>query len=119
MADSYHHAVSSAKKWGGEPEEYLEIHQWFDGSKMIACDMRHRALRHHAEGVTLAVTLFGPVVTLKSGRKVPVRWIGEQHIREDFGFIPSFIDWMRAIKAEPWMNKVPKLDVSGADPTRA
>ena len=35
MAHSYHHAVSSARKWGGVPEDYLAIHTWFDKSKEI------------------------------------------------------------------------------------
>jgi hypothetical protein len=116
MADSYHHAVSSARKWGGTAEDYLAIHQWFDGSKAISCDFRHRALRHHAEGIALAVQLFGPILTTSTGREVPVRWVGEQHVKEDFGHIPSFVDWLRAIKPEPWMGRVPKLDVDGANP---
>jgi Domain of unknown function (DUF6915) len=61
MADAWHHAISSAKTWGGNPEDYHAIHLWFDGSKEIICDFRHRALRHHAEGITLGVKLFGPV----------------------------------------------------------
>ena len=109
MADPYHHAVSSSKKWGGTPEDYIDIHQWFDASKAHACDMRHRALRHHSEGIMQAVQIFGHIRTVSTGRRVPVRWIGEQHVKEDFGFIPSFVDWMRAIKAEPWMNKPQKL----------
>ena len=116
MADPYHHAVSSAKKWGGKAEDYLHIHQWFDESKQITCDFRHRALRHHAEGIMMCVKVFGPVVRVSSGRDVPTRWIGEQHVLEDFGKIPSFIDWVRAIKPEPWMGRVPKLpdEVTGA-----
>lgn len=109
MADAYHHAISSSKKWGGEPEDYLDIHEWFDGSKEIICDFRHRALRHHAEGITLAIQLFGPVREISTGRRVPTRWIGEQHVREDFGWIPSFVDWCRAIKPAPWMGKVPDI----------
>lgn len=50
MAHSYHHAVSSTRKWGGTPEDYQSIHDWLDGSKLILADFRHRALRHHAEG---------------------------------------------------------------------
>jgi hypothetical protein len=50
MAHSYHHAVSSARKWGGAPDDYQSIHDWFDSSKVILADFRHRALRHHAEG---------------------------------------------------------------------
>jgi len=55
MAHSYHHAVSSARKWGGAAEDYLAIHTWFDRSKEIVADFRHRALRHHAEGIFPAV----------------------------------------------------------------
>ena len=51
MADAWHHALSSARKYGGKPEDYIAIHYWFDSSKAIMCDFRHRALRHHAEGI--------------------------------------------------------------------
>jgi hypothetical protein len=30
MAHPFHHALSSAKKWGGSPEDYLLLHQWLD-----------------------------------------------------------------------------------------
>ena len=59
MAHPYHHALSSVRKWGGAVEDYIRIHNWFDGSKMITADFRHRALRHHAEGIFMAETLFG------------------------------------------------------------
>jgi hypothetical protein len=88
VPDAYHHAMSSSRKWGGLPEDYLKIHQWFDGSKAIVCDFRHRALRHHAEGIDLAIQLFGPVIKISTGRSIPTRWIGEQHIQEDFGHKP-------------------------------
>ena len=111
MADAYHHAMSSARKFGGKPDDYLNIHYWFDSSKAIMCDFRHRALRHHAEGIDASLHLFGMAITNSDGNIVPVRWIGEQHIREDFGHVPSFVDWARAIKVEPWMNRVPKLNI--------
>jgi hypothetical protein len=76
---------------------------------MIIADFRHRALRHHAEGIFMAETLFGLTVTLSTGRNVPVRWIGEQHIREDLGFIPSFADWAKALRPEPWMGPALRL----------
>src|SRR5580704_13461430 len=51
MGHCYHHALSSARKWGGTAEDYLATHQWFDErSKLITADFRHRMLRHHAEG---------------------------------------------------------------------
>ena len=30
-------------------------------------------------------------------------------LKEDFGHVPSWVDWARAIKHEPWMNKPMKL----------
>jgi hypothetical protein len=110
MAHPYHHAVSSARKWGGEPADYLAIHAWFDESKKITADFRHRALRHHAEGIFMAETIFGPTVANSAGRIVPTRLIGEQHVTEDLGFIPSFADWVKAIEPQPWMGRAMKLD---------
>lgn len=105
MAHPYHHALSSAKKWGGTAEDYLALHHWFDESKAIIGDFRHRALRHHAEGVFMLERLYGTTITISTGRVVPVRYIGEQHVREDLGFIPSFADWARCIRPEPWMGR--------------
>ena len=106
MGHCYHHALSSARKWGGEAEEYLPLHQWFDEPyKLITADFRHRAHRHHAEGVLMLEPFFGPTLTISTGRVVPVRLIGEQHVREDLGFIPSFADWVRCIRPEPWMER--------------
>ena len=73
MAHLYHHALSSVKKWGGIPEDYIRIHDWFDESKMIIADFRHRALRHHAEGIFMAETIFGSTITISTGRAIPVR----------------------------------------------
>ena len=63
MGHCYHHALSSVRKWGGEPEDYLPLHQWFDEpSKLITADFRHRALRHHAEGVFMLERFFGATI---------------------------------------------------------
>ena len=109
MAHPYHHALSSAKKWGGTAEDFLSPHSWFDESKLITADFRHRALRHHAEGIFMAERFFGQVITISTGRIVPVRLIGEQHVREDLGFIPGFADWIKAIRPEPWMGRTTAL----------
>jgi hypothetical protein len=109
MAHAYHHALSSAKKWGGTAEDFLDLHTWFDESKLITADFRHRVLRHHAEGIFMAERFFGPVMTISTGRIVPVRLIGEQHVREDLGFIPGFADWIKTIRPEPWMGRTNAL----------
>lgn len=108
----HHHAAASAKRWGGVEGDYLPIHQWFDESKAFIADARHRALRHHAQGIFDAERVFGVTITNSAGKKVPVRYIGEQHVKEDCGgIIPSVTDWLRCIKPERWMNKVGKYRV--------
>ena len=59
MAHPYHHSLSSVKKWGGNVDDYQPIHDWFDQSKQIIADFRHRALRHHAEGIFMLVIWTG------------------------------------------------------------
>jgi len=65
---------------------------------------------HHSAGIWLAETIFGPTITLSTGRIIPTRWVGEQHVREDLGFIPSFTDWVKAIRPEPWMGRTEKIE---------
>jgi hypothetical protein len=110
MAHCYYHALSSVRKWGGRPDDYLPLHQWFDQSKAILADPRHRALRHHAEGIFMLETLFGATLVNADGRTVPVRLVGEQHVREDLGSIPSFADWARLIAPQAWMLRGHHLD---------
>jgi hypothetical protein len=105
MAHPYHHATSSAKRWGGTPEDYLGIHEWFDETKAHHADFRHRALRHHAEGIFLCERIFGVTLTNSDGRAIPVRWVGEQHVREDLGVIPAATDWLREIAPRAWMAR--------------
>lgn len=103
MAHPYHHALSSVKKWGGVPENYQAIHDWFDESKAHVADFRHRALRHHSEGIFMAEKIFGTTITNADGRVVPVRYIGEQHVKEDLGKIPTLADWLLNIQPQGWM----------------
>lgn len=110
MAHCYYHALSSVRKWGGVVEDYLPLHQWFDQSKAILADPRHRALRHHAEGIFMLEALFGATIVNADGRTVPVRLVGEQHVREDLGSIPSFADWARLITPQAWMLRGHRLD---------
>ena len=84
--------------------------QIIDSSKAHSADFRHRAMFHHAAGIWLSETVFGPTITLSTGRIIPTRWVGEQHVREDLGFIPSFTDWVKAIRPEPWMGRTEKIE---------
>lgn len=106
MSKPYIHCQSSVKKFGGVIEDYLPIHNWFDETKAIIPDNRHRALRHHAEGIFLCERIFGVVIKNSDGKMVSVRDIGEQHVLEDFGnkFIPTAQDYIQLMSFEDWMN---------------
>jgi hypothetical protein len=105
MAHPYFHALSSVHRFGGRPDDYQAIHDWFDESKKMVCDWRHRALRHHAEGIFLAEAVFGTTIINSDGKHIPVRLIGEQHVREDLGWIPTVHHWFRNLRHEPWMTR--------------
>lgn len=110
MSHPYHHALSSVKKWGGCVEDYLPIHNWFDESKAYYADFRHRALRHHSEGIYECEQKFGVTITLNNGKQIPTRWVGEQHVKEDLGRIPTIQDWFTNITPQSWMGKTAKLE---------
>jgi hypothetical protein len=47
--------------------------------------------------------LFGTTITLSTGRVLPVRFVGEQHVLEGLGRIPTVADWLIKIQPESWM----------------
>jgi len=107
-----HHSMTSVKVWGGKLEDYQAIHDWFDATKELWADARHRALRHHSQGIFEAERVFGHAITNSDGKLVPVRYIGEQHVKEDCGGrIPTIVDWLGKIPMEVWMNRSYKVDV--------
>lgn len=105
MAHPYHHSLSSVKKHGGIVEDYLPIHNWFDATKSSMPDFRHRIMRHHAEGIFECEEKFGITITNSEGKRIPTRVIGEQHVIEDLGWIPTIKDWLMTVKIESWMLK--------------
>lgn len=96
------HARISARKFGGEPEDYIEIHNWFDQTKAHIPDSRHRLVLHNSFGIFLCEQQFGemviksdgslqkmPYITISTGKQVCVRDIAEQHVIDDLGHIPT------------------------------
>jgi hypothetical protein len=112
MAHPYDHARSSAKKWGGDPEEYLEIHQWFDETKSWYGHSMHRLFRHHSEGIFEAEKVFGVSFVNSIGKRVYTRYVGEQHVKEDCnGYIPSAREWILFMnQPKEWMLKTLKTE---------
>ncbi len=106
MTHPHFHAESSVKLFGGCVADYLPIHDWLDATKETYADFRHRALRHHAQGIFEAERVFGKTIVNAGGRHVPVRYIAEQHVKEDCGGrSPSVADWLSQIRPAPWMSR--------------
>lgn len=97
------HARSSAERFGGDPNDYLPIHEKMDSTKAIHAEASHRCIFHSAFGIFLIEGLFGRTITNSAGTEVHVRDIAEQHVLEDLGFIPSLSDWLKEMPAKPWM----------------
>ena len=115
----YHHALSSAKKHGGQPSDYQDIHDWFDETKQYFGDARHRALRHHTAGIFWCEDRFNGTITNSDGKIIPVRVIAEQHVMEDMGFLPTPEWWLNHMSLSPAMNRVPVKPTEVEDLKRA
>lgn len=69
--NSWNHAQSAARKWGGRPEDYIAIHEFVDSSKKIIGDVRHRSMYHHTTGVWLCQEVFGRTITVTRPGSAP------------------------------------------------
>ncbi len=112
--NSWYHAQSCAREWGGKPEDYLPVHEFIDSSKKIIGDARHRSLYHHTAGVWLCQEIFGK--TLKIPKKfklmrIPVRLIAERHIIEDLGWLPSPHDYISPMPLAAWMSGAVRREI--------
>lgn len=105
MAKPWIHSQSSSRKYGGKPEDYIEIHNFMDSSKAVIADNRHRALTHNSWFLsTVLERVFGVTLINSAGRTVSVRDIGEQHVYEDLGCIPSAQDFLAEMEYKSWME---------------
>jgi|CXWL01.1.fsa_nt_gi hypothetical protein len=108
MSKPWVHAKSSARKHGGKPDDYIDIHNMMDSSKGLIADVRHRALFHHAYGPFIMEKIFGVMKTNSEGKEYSVRDVAEEHILEDLGTIPTFQDYLKTMEIETWMGGVSK-----------
>jgi hypothetical protein len=106
MAKPIVHARSAAKKWGGIPEDYIEIENLMDSSKAAIPSNVHRALTHNSWFIyTIIPRIFGDTITNSDGKVVSTTLIAETHTLEDFQgrFIPSAQDYLENMTLRPWM----------------
>lgn len=114
MANPQVHARSSARKFGGKWENYIELHAFLDSSKLHYAKATHRALLHHQFGKKLALDIFVPklVKEMRTENYTSVlefcRDVIDQHFSEDFTkFLPSVSKWFENsdAKLRPQMSR--------------
>lgn len=97
------HARISAKRWGGEAEDYYEIHHFIDSTKVLCSDARHRIL-HTLWGVNhVVVPVFGHSIQNSAGKSVDVKDLCERdHLLVDYQqrFIPTLHDFVDAMDSK-------------------
>jgi hypothetical protein len=101
------HAELSAKRYGGVPEDYLDIHEFLDSSKAAFPTNVHRLLTHNSWFVCAVLPkVFGHLRTNSDGKRYPIKDVGEWHVLEDYRyqFIPSPQDWLENVVPVDWMN---------------
>ena len=68
--------------------------------------------RHHSEGIFECEVHFGTHFVNSVGKTVYIRYVGEQHVKEDCnGYIPSAKEWVDNINTPTeWMIKTLKIE---------
>ncbi len=104
----FRHARNSARKHGGAPEEYQDIHDFLDQTKIALPDMRHRAILHNAFGCYLVEQVFSVTRVNSAGRTYSPRDVAEEHIQEDLGFIPTLERCLKDLPMSTWFGGMAK-----------
>ena len=104
------HARSSAEKFGGQPSDYIAIHEFMDCMKAAVGAQLHRVFTHHSGFIDLVLPrVFGAEIQNNAGDLVSVREIGLQHVGEDFGRednVPTTVDMTKVFNDElpTWLD---------------
>jgi len=100
------HAKSSARRYGGVMEDYLDIHEYMDCSKDAVADVRHRILTHTPFFCERVIgRVFGSVRQNSEGKDYSPKQVAYDHIEEDFkGQIPATADWFLSLEFADWMQ---------------
>ena len=102
------HARLSARKFGGELKDYIDIHEFIDSSKAHVPDMRHRAILHSSFGIYIVQQVFGVGFHNSEGKLIATRDVAEVHILEDMGRIPTVQDYLEGMPMYNWLGGTQK-----------
>lgn len=102
LPDAADLARMSALRFGGDPETYLPLHEWFLATRLWSDSPAHLIFRHQAFGIHETESRFGPALA-DGAHAVPTRVVAERHVRSVLGRLPAAPDLLRRIRAERWM----------------
>lgn len=108
MMKPFLHSKIHVKKYGGKPEDYADIDDFIDSTKVSVPDVRHRAILHSAFGCFLVEKIFGRTRHNSDGKEYSPRDIAEDHIQQDLGFIPTMEHYLNNMLIQPWMSGTEK-----------
>lgn len=92
--DYWKHSLLSQRKFGGQPNDYVAIHEFLDSSKLFMFNLKHRLLLHNTFGIELCIELFGSLIVNSDNKTVLTRDIAAEHCKEDLsGVVPTLNDW--------------------------
>lgn len=98
--DPRRHAGLSAHRRGGVAEDYYALHAFFDTTKELCSDNRHRLL-HNLWGIRrVVIPLFGAQLTCSDGTVVATKDVCEHdHVLADFSgkYLPTLADFVGAL----------------------
>ena len=112
MANPYIHSKSSAKRYGGKPEDYMEIHKLLDLPKVCMNNHTNRFLTHNTFfAYEIIPKVFGYNIINSDGKSVDTVDVALYHILEDFRmqFIPTPQDFLKHMEVQKWMQNGVKL----------
>ena len=98
------HAKQDVKLFGGNIDDYLDIHEFIDSSYHVLPDIRHRALLHNQFGLMMVERLFGQYRTNSDGKMYSPRQVAENHVLADLGRIPTVENYFVNMEVQPWMS---------------
>ncbi|WP_230656751.1 DUF6915 family protein [Psychrobacter sp. I-STPA10] len=101
--NSIKHAQISSRRRGGQPSDYIAIHQFIDSTKNLCSDNRHRIFHTLWAVNEIVLPMFGHTLINSDGVEVDIKDVCEKdHLLVDFRhrFIPTIGDFVQAIHTE-------------------
>jgi Domain of unknown function (DUF6915) len=99
------HARITGRRYGGEWQDWIAIHDWIDRSKAIFPSMQHRMFLHSDFGEWLTVKIHGEAIEAKDGTVIPTCDLFRDHQVEDLGRVVTLAEWLREIDADYWTRR--------------